>query len=260
MRSPFPGMDPYLEHPALWPDVHNSLIAALRDALAPLVAPRYYVGLERRTYLLMPDDLVLVGRPDLAVVERAQREVVVASTPGRAAAVVEVEVPVAEEVGEDFLEIHEVETGKVATIIELLSPVNKLLGAGREAYQGKRAQVLRTRTNLVEIDLLRAGEPMPVVGPAVRSDYTILVSPGLRRPRAQIYAWSVRQPIPTFSVPLLPGDAEPTADVGAVLAGLYDRARYDLRVDYAKAPVPPLAGEDAAWARALVTARAPAGA
>jgi len=25
MPSPFPGMDPYLEHPALWPDVHLSL-------------------------------------------------------------------------------------------------------------------------------------------------------------------------------------------------------------------------------------------
>ena len=45
MRTPFPGMDPYLEHPALWPDVHNRLIAAISDALTPLLAPRYYIGL-----------------------------------------------------------------------------------------------------------------------------------------------------------------------------------------------------------------------
>ena len=59
-------MDPWLEHPALWPDVHNRLIAAISDALTPLVAPRYYVALERRTYLLTPDDLVFVGRPDVS--------------------------------------------------------------------------------------------------------------------------------------------------------------------------------------------------
>jgi Protein of unknown function (DUF4058) len=40
MQSPFPGMDPYLEHPALWPDVHNRLMAALADDLSERVAPR----------------------------------------------------------------------------------------------------------------------------------------------------------------------------------------------------------------------------
>src|SRR5947199_32906 len=68
VRCPFPGMDPWLEHPALWPDVHNSVGAAIRDELTPCVAPRYYVALERRTYHLKPDDLVFVGRPDVAVI------------------------------------------------------------------------------------------------------------------------------------------------------------------------------------------------
>ncbi len=68
MRSPFPGMDPYLEHPSLWPGVHNSLIAAIRDDLASRLAPRYYVGLERRAYLLKPDDIVFIGRPDIAFI------------------------------------------------------------------------------------------------------------------------------------------------------------------------------------------------
>ena len=39
-------MDPWLESPSLWPDVHNRLIAAISDALTPLVAPRYYIALE----------------------------------------------------------------------------------------------------------------------------------------------------------------------------------------------------------------------
>ncbi|MEM9908830.1 MAG: DUF4058 family protein [Cyanobacteria bacterium P01_D01_bin.44] len=28
MPSPFPGMDPYLEHPQTWPNVHHPQIAA----------------------------------------------------------------------------------------------------------------------------------------------------------------------------------------------------------------------------------------
>ena len=102
MPSPFPGMDPYLEHPALWPDVHNSLIAAIRDAVAPLVAPRYYVRLERRTYLLKPDDLVFIGRPDAAVVQRAVHEGEPTPYAG-AVTVLEVDVPMGEEVSESFL-------------------------------------------------------------------------------------------------------------------------------------------------------------
>ena len=68
MPSPFPGMDPYLEAPGLWPDVHNSLIASVRYELFPRLFPRYYVALEERTYALDSQELVFVGRPDLAVV------------------------------------------------------------------------------------------------------------------------------------------------------------------------------------------------
>jgi hypothetical protein len=68
MRTPFPGMDPYLEHPALWPDVHNALIARLRDELAPRLRPRYFVALEQRTYLNEPEGPVFAGRPDAVVV------------------------------------------------------------------------------------------------------------------------------------------------------------------------------------------------
>ena len=253
MPSPFPGMDPYLEHPALWPDVHNRLLAALADTLAPAVAPRYYVALERRTYVLKPDDLVFIGRPDIAVVQRqeaaAPRAQVAAAT-----AVLEVDVPMADEVEETFLEVRDVATGRCVTMLELRSPVNKLSG-GRDTYLEKRTEVLRTRTSLVEVDLLRAGEPMPVVGPPVVSDYRVLVSRGSRRPHAQLYTWSLRQPIPTFVLPLLKGDLEPTIDLGSVLHALYDRARFDLRLDYTPPPVPPLGEDDTAWARSLVASR-----
>ncbi len=250
MPSPFPGVDPYLEHPALWPDIHNRLIAAIADDLTPRVAPRYYIALERRAYLLKPDDIVFIGRPDIAVIPHRPQPAP-AALPLAEVGVLEVDVPMADAVGENYLEVHEVTTGKLVTILELLSPANKLHEAGRQQYEEKRAHVFRTRTNLVEVDLLRAGEPMPVIGKPVRSDYRILVSRGSQRPHAQLYAFNLRQPIPTFPLPLLPGDEEPLVDLGAILHALYERARFDLRLDYTQPPVPPLGNEDTAWAREL---------
>jgi hypothetical protein len=247
-------MDPYLEHPSLWPDVHNRLIAAVADDLSERVAPRYYVGLERRTYLLKADDVVFIGRPDIAVASTTGASVAVSLPTTTSVAVLEVDVPMQDEVSENFLEIHEVKTGKLITIVELLSPVNKLHKQGREEYERKRGYVFRSWTSLVEIDLLRAGDPMPVVGAQVQSDYRILVSRGLQRPRATLIACTLRHPIPTFRLPLLPGDDEPEVALNRILHALYQRARFDLRLDYTQPSVPPLAESDAAWARELIAA------
>ena len=246
-------MDPYLEPPALWPDVHNSLIAAIRVELAARVAPRYYIGLEQRAYLLMPDDHVLVGIADLAVSPR--HPIQQGAAPGQAqagVAVLDVDVPMGMEIHETFLELREVTTGRLVTVIEVLSPANKISTQGRKDYLEKRLQIFSTRTNLVEIDLLRAGEPMPLNGRPVACDYRILVSRGARRPRAQLYAFGLRQPIPTFPLPLLPGEPEPPVELGAVLHALYDSVRFDLLLDYSRPPAPPLGEADAAWARGLL--------
>jgi hypothetical protein len=245
-------MDPYLEHPALWPDVHNRLIAALADDLSEHVAPRYYVGLERRTYLLKADDLVFVDRPDLAVAPASDAPVL--QPTATSTLVLEVDVPMQDEVSENFLEIHEVKTGKWITIVELLSPVNRLHKQGREEYERKRGYVFRSWTSLVEIDLLRAGEPMPVIGTPVKSDYRILVSRGAQRPRAALIAFTLRQPIPAFTLPLLAGDAEPEVTLNQILHDLYRRARFDLRLDYTQPPVPPLSDADRLWAHELIEA------
>jgi hypothetical protein len=242
-------MDPYLERPDLWPDVHNRLIAALGDDLSLILRPRYYVALEERTYLEEPGELALVGRPDLTVVRRGGP-----SEPGpesrRTPAVVEVELPMADPVRETYLEVRSVPAGEVVTI-EILSPSNKRPGTGRAVYLEKREVVLSTLTSLVEVDLLRAGEPMPTRGPAIASDYRILVSRPHRRPKADLIAFGVRDPIPKFSLPLRKREEEPMVDLGRVLHALYDRASYDLRIDYRRETVPPLAAADAEWASGL---------
>jgi hypothetical protein len=251
MKSPFPGMDPYLEHPSLWPDIHNSLIAAIRDRLSPQVAPDYYVRLERRAFLVAPDDLAFIGRPDVAVISPTQPRSKQA-LPLAEAGVVSIIVPMADEVEETFLEVHDVRSGLLVTVLELLSPANKLHPDGREAYERKRRYIFSTRTNLVEIDLLRDGEPMPMDGKKVVSDYRIMVSRGSTRPRAQLYPFNLRQPIPAFHLPLLPGDKEPLVELNEILHDLYGRARYDLSLNYHQPPHPPLPEEDRAWARELI--------
>ena len=251
MTCPFPGMDPWLEHPALWPDVHDSLIAAARDELTPLVVPKYYVALGRRTYLLRPEDLLFIGRPDIAVASGSPPAASRGPT-REAVGVVDVDVAVSDEVNENYLEIHDVETGAIVTALELLSPANKLHKEHREDYERKRQRILDSRTNLVEVDLLRAGRPMPLAKSCPESDYRVLVSRGWTRPRAKLYAFGLRQPIPAVPVPLARGEEEPELRLNDVLHGLYRRARFDLRLRYDRPPEPPLGEEDAAWASGLV--------
>ncbi|HEY9751970.1 MAG TPA: DUF4058 family protein, partial [Coleofasciculaceae cyanobacterium] len=196
MRSPFPGMDPYLENPDLWSEVHSRLIVAIADDLTEHLSEKYRVAIEKRTYF-SGDDSLLVGIPDVSVV--AKRRDGEMPTGGTAtlplSEPITVTVPMVEEVQERYLEIREVKTGTVITAIEILSPKNKRKGEGRQAYERKRNQVLASLTHLVEIDLLRGGQPLPIKGD-IQSDYRILVSRSDRRPSAQLYAFNLRQRIP----------------------------------------------------------------
>ncbi len=265
MRSPFPGMDPWLELPTLWLDVHNSLITAIRDDLASRVAPKYHVGVEQHTYLSILDARSFIGRPDI-VISRTRSRKRLRQPPGSSRVTatgapvlkLDVEVPIQDRVEEWYLEIRVAKTGKLVTVIEVLSPTNKSAGPGRRKYLRKRTKVLDSRTSLVEIDLLRGGKPMPLSSPeTVEGDYRILVSNGRTRPRAELYVFGVRQPIPAIPIPLLVNDPEPSLDLGAVLHALYERARFDLVLSYSKSPTPPLCEEDAAWAREIVLGARP---
>ena len=249
-------MDPYLEHPDLWPDVDHGLIEALREFLAPRLRPKYRVAIEKRTYLAEPEGLALVGRPDVGLVRG--RDAGSVATGRGASALAEprpfaVTLPVADVVKEGYLEVRDVITGEVIATIEILSPTNKKRGDGRHAYEAKRYRVLASATHLVEIDLLRGGEPMPIIEKERRGGrYGILVSRGTDRPKAMFYAFGVRDRIPAFPLPLAPEDQEPEVDLQSLLHEFYDRAGYDLAIDYRRDPEPPLTSADAAWAVSLL--------
>lgn len=129
MRPPFPGMDPWLENPIIWPGFYNWLIAAIADDLAPKLAPRYFVGLESRTTVLTGRDLDLFYRPDFSVHARTSapsgREMGVAVVERPETKQFAVVVPVDEEFKENYLAIQEVPGRKLVTVVEILSPTNK---------------------------------------------------------------------------------------------------------------------------------------
>ena len=50
MPNPFPGMNPYLESPDFWPEVHHLLIGMIQESLVPQLVPKYRVAIEKRIY------------------------------------------------------------------------------------------------------------------------------------------------------------------------------------------------------------------
>ena len=257
MPSPFPGMDPYLENSLIWPDVHSALMVAIRDDISAQLSPRYYVALESRIYLSEPGEPDSFKIPDVSILSASGNgdgsgDEVSAMYDTSGGTAVAVEIPIPEEVRESYLEIRDSEHHYMITAIELLSPTNKRPGRGRALYEEKRRDLLGTWTNLVEIDLLRADEPMPFKANGIRSDYRILVARG-GKSRAMLYPFGVRQAIPEFHVPLRRDDRnEPAVDIGKMLPSIYERARYHMRVNYSDDPVPPLSEADAAWADELL--------
>ncbi len=263
MPTLFPGMDPYLERPGLWEEIHTALLVGIQQFLTPLVQPRYRVAIERRVYMavMATDTGQLLGKPDVMLISGRQlRESNVAYRlePVGAGPII-VQLPAPEEVVERYLEIRDVTSGEVITVLELLSPGNKLSAQGRRQYEEKRAAVLGSRTNLVEIDLLRIGRPFAIDAQQAdrarleQAAYRIVISRATQRPLAEAYLFTIRDPLPAIPIPLRAGEPEPQLPLNDLLHGIYDRGRYDLAVDYTKPPLPPaFADEDAAWIRGLL--------
>jgi hypothetical protein len=237
-------MDPYLEKPPLWKQVHTTLIVDIRRYLAPLLRPRYRVAIEECNFrtLRMLDSLD----------NESSGFVFTAISHQSADGSYTVTLPEPIKVIERYLEVRHIESGEVITVIEILSPSNKL--EDRQRYERKRRRVLNSMTNLVEIDLLRSGKPMSMVGEFPQTAYRILVSRALQRPDAQVFPCGLRQPIPAIPIPLRPGEDEPYLPLNQLLHTLYDSAGYDLFIDYRKPPVPPLSEDDLLWAQQRLVA------
>jgi hypothetical protein len=247
MSYPFPGMNPWLENPLVWKSVHQRVITALADVLAEQLEPRYFVAVETHTYIsTMPSQPIQTRYPGVSILKIREPAVQYATAHPNAAPLV-IDLPLPEPYEEPYLEVRLVPDGEVVTVIELLSHTNKQAGDERRSYIKKREALIDSDVHFVEIDLLRAYTPMPFME-HLMADYRIFIRRRELSRKAHRYAFTVREPIPLFPLPLLPDDQEPLVDLGTLLHDVYARARYRLVIDYSKPPTPQLDTADAAWA------------
>jgi hypothetical protein len=250
MELPFPGMDPYLEQPGLWPDVHARLITASCDAIQAQLNQNYvavitpYVTLE--SIEIAPTRQAFI--PDIGVLrddapDAGETAVAIASAP--------LTLPVQIDIPTRYarIEIRSVLNQTLITSIELLSPANKRPGVdGADAYEKKRQEIFQSGVHLLEIDLLRGGVRPRLARPLPPIAYAVYLSRSYRRPMVDIWPIALADPLPTVPVPLSYPDPDVALNLGALLRQVYRNARYERLADYRADPPPPeLAPEEAAW-------------
>jgi hypothetical protein len=258
MPSPFPGMDPYLEG-YLWPDVHHRLATQISDQLMPMLRPRYVARIEIQ---MVPDATpeadIGIMYPDMEVVRAHQHghELPSASTgmDMRTAEALPItptslSVPLLDvEVRLATVEIRDTAHNRLVTSIEILSPVNKR-EPGLSKYREKRRQLHAADVHILEIDLLRRGQ-RPLVHPRIPpSAYRVTLIRATAR-CADIWSLRLQDALPIVPVPLRTPDADVPLDLATAFTTIYDRAAYDLSLNYTEPPPPPpLSAEEQNWVR-----------
>ena len=222
MPSPFPGMDPYLERH--WLDVHARLVTYAADALNGVLPPDLIARTEERLVVESIDP------SHLETEERATGYISILETCGE----------------------------KPVTIVELLNAGDELPGPSREQYRRRRDELMRTKVNLVEIELTRHGPWRELLAPFVappqaHTAYRAIVRRFHPVKRVELYPISLRVRLPVIPVPLRATDRDVTLDLQRLIEQVYDNGRYD-RTDYTRGCSPPLDREDAAWAEELLKA------
>lgn len=255
MPSPFPGMDPFIEACALWEDFHPKLISEIERTLAPVVPDRYFVGLGVRSYIAiagMEGKEYHPFQPDVGVASPARESASHSTALAKAetaAGAVGMQAFVAEPFRETFIEILDRDDERrLITSIELLSPSNKRRGSkGRKLYLRKRQALLLGAANLVELDLLRGGQRMPMMTPWPESPYTLLVSRQERAPYCTVWPATFQLPLPVIPVPLASPDKDIQLDLQPLIAAIYARARYIQQLDYTRPLQPGLTEAESGW-------------
>jgi len=216
MASPFPGMDPYLETDELWPLFHRQFVNGVYQMLLPGLVDRYKARLHQRHY----------------VAEQALFTSVVR-----------------EEHHEDYIEIRQRHEGRLVTLIEVVSPCNKTVAAGRHAYLNKRRDGKNAGANLVEIDLVLQGQPTLEYSRDGLPDwdYAVTVTRASQPERFEIYTATLQKRLPRFRLPLAADDRDTVFDLHTAFTRCYDQGDFASRIDYQRDPAVSLSDEDRRW-------------
>jgi len=218
MPSPFPGMDPYLEHPKLWPAFQHQLLACLYQILLPGLVDRYRARVGNRTYVSEMPLFTSIIR---------------------------------EEYTEEFIEIRTRTDNRLVTLLEVVSPANKTTQAGRQAYLDKRKEAVQQKAGIVEVDLVLHGKPTLTYSRdgLPEFDHAVSVTRATAPDRYEIYTATIQKRLPKFKLPLAPDDRDALLDLQAAFGRAYDLGGFGTLVDYKGSPPPdvPLADASKTW-------------
>lgn len=249
-KSPFLGMDPFLENPHEWPGVHVRLIVVLCDLLIEKLPANFSAKIEGGVKVF--DEAwpytIPMKKPDIYVtknspIRSAQPDPVAIVQP---TTYYEVEM---EAVTPRWIEIVDLKSRQMVTAIEVLSPSNK--GRDFHAFNQKRDLVIEAGGNWVEIDLLRRGKrPKPYL---YDTDYhALMIRSG--EPYWHVWGMSLQEPLPTIGIPLADGYNDVPIDLQDAIETVYKRGAYwrDLAYDE-DVPAPRLSAENQTYIEQKLT-------
>lgn len=254
-------MDPYLESPEFFHDVHVLLIAQLAEMLNAGLPDGFAARMEERVYVDSDEPY----DPDVAVL-RLSGSIPPSKATGTAATVARPRtlprrIPLVS--WEERLQHLQIVTARgrkrVVTAIEVLSPVNKR-GRGREQYLQKQRELLQSPVHLIEIDLLRAGHHTVAADPTLLReetdhwDYLVCLH---RAGEGMIECWDIplSERLPEIAIPLTVDQPDFLLDLQMAFDSLYEKGPFRREVDYSTDPIPRLRPEQAAWVHQLLTAK-----
>jgi hypothetical protein len=261
-------MDPWLEAPGVFPDLHNRLITHLSEVLNSLLPAPYFTAIANRVWLeaserrIEPDANILKPRDMNGLAKHAEgnNSSATATLPEIGLLTVSAIRYADEPMEEAYLEIHASPGGEeLVTAIEVLSITNKLPGSdGRAAYRHKQREVREANVNLVEIDLLRGGRHTTLVPEkglreaAHRFDYHVCIYFAAQPEQFRIAAFGLTERLPRIAIPLLPNDQPLIVDLQPILNRCYEQGLYSRRVRYGQPCEPPLTPDQQAWAESIL--------
>jgi hypothetical protein len=209
-------MDPYLEDEKLWPSFQHQFVTCLYQILLPGLIDRYRARIGQRHY----------------VTEQALFTSVVR-----------------EEHHEEYIEIRQRTDGKLITLVDVVSPTNKTVAVGRQAYLEKRREGKTMGANLVEIDLVLQGQPtLDYSRDGLPDwDHAVTVTRATQPERYEIYTTTLQKRLPRFRLPLAADDRDTVLDLHAAFTRCYDQGDFAAKVDYRRDPSVALSAEDLQW-------------
>lgn len=221
MPSPFPGMDPYLENDKLWASFHHHLVTSLYQILLPGLVDRYKARIGQRHYTTEQALFTSIIR---------------------------------EEHVEEYIEIRQRNETRLVTMVDVVSPANKLTPSGRQAYLNKRLEGKSGSANLVEIDLSLQGQPMLDYSRdgLPEWDYAVTVTRASQPERYEIYTATLQKRLPRFRMPLASDDRDTVVDLQVAFTRCYDQGNFTGQVDYRRDPPIALPQDDLQWVHDLL--------